>query len=69
MLPLILGAVALSAIGYGVGRILTDDNFRDDVKDKIQDIALKGYESIENLEEKMGLNEYRFTDDDEVKGD
>ena len=65
MLPFILGAVALSAIGYGVGRILTDDDFRDDVKDTIQDIALKGYESIEKLEEKMGLNEYRF----EVKGD
>ena len=69
MLPLILGAVALSAIGYGVGRILTDDDFRDDVKDKIQDLTMKGYEGLEKLEEKMGLNEYRFTDDDEVKRD
>jgi len=68
MLPLILGAVALSAIGYGVGKMLTDDNFRDDVKDKIQDIAMKGYESIEKLEGKMGLNEYKF-EDDEVKMD
>lgn len=67
MLPLIIGAVALSAIGYGVGKILTDDDFRDEVKEKIQEGAIKGYELIEKVEEKLGLYDYDLTDDDEFK--
>lgn len=58
MLPIILGAVALGATGYGVGKLLTDDALRDNIKDKIQDVAIKGYEGIEILEEKMGLYGY-----------
>ncbi len=66
MLPLILGGVALATIGYGVGKILTDDDFRDDVKDKIQDFAMKGYEELEKVEEKFGLNTYEFSSKEEV---
>ncbi|MDX9742250.1 MAG: hypothetical protein RBT59_00345 [Arcobacteraceae bacterium] len=62
MLPLILGAVALTAIGYGV-KILVDDEFRDELKDKIEESAIKGYELIEKVEEKLGLYDYDLTDD------
>jgi len=55
MIPVILGAVALGATGYGVKKLLTDEDFRDDVKDKIQDGALKACDGIEWAEEKMGL--------------
>ena len=67
MLPLLLGTITLSAIGYGVGKILTDDEFRDEVKDTIQEGAIKGYELIEKVEEKLGLYDYDFRDDDEFK--
>ncbi len=63
MLPIILGAVALGATGYGVSKLLTDDDFRDNVKDKISDGAIKAYEGIEKIEEKMGLNEVTFEDE------
>ena len=66
MLPLILGGAVLTAIGYGVGKILTDDDFRDDVKDKIQDIAMKGYEGLEKVEERFGLNTYEFSSKEEA---
>jgi len=66
MLPLILGGVALATIGYGIGKILTDDDFRDDVKDKIQDFAMKGYEGLEKVEEKFGLNTYEFSSKEEA---
>jgi len=62
MLPLILGAVALTAIGYGV-KILVDDEFRDELKDRIEEGAIKGYELIEKVEEKLGLYDYDLTDD------
>ena len=55
MLRIILGAVALGATGYGVNKLLKDEDFRDDVKDKIQDGALKACDGIEWAEEKMGL--------------
>jgi hypothetical protein len=61
MLPVILGVVALGATGYGVRKLLVDDDFRDNVKEKIQDGAFKAYDGIEKLEEMMGLNEYSFT--------
>ena len=66
MLPIILGAVALTAIGFGV-KILVDDEFRDKVRDTIQEGAIKGYELIEKVEEKLGLYDYDFRDDDEFK--
>jgi hypothetical protein len=67
MLPIILGAVALTAIGFGV-KILVDDEFRDEVRDTIQEGAIKGYELIEKAEEKLGLYENNdFRDDDEFK--
>jgi len=69
MIPVILGAVALGATGYGVSKLLADDEFRDDLKDKIQDMAIKGYEGIETLEEKMGLNEYTFPNESISKTD
>jgi len=64
MLRLILGAVALGATGYGVGKLLVDDDFRDSVKDKIQDGAFKAVDGLDWLEEKMGLNEYSFSKKD-----
>jgi len=56
MLPKILGAVALGATGYGIKKLITDENFRDNVKDKLSDGVMKVYEATEKLEEKMGLN-------------
>jgi|GEM_PF-5825292 len=55
MLPVILGAVALGVTSYGVKKLVTDESFRDDVKDKISDVAWKAYDGIEWAEEKMGL--------------
>ena len=46
MLPIILGAVALGATGYGVKKILQDDDFKHNVKDKIQDGAMAAFEAI-----------------------
>ncbi|MBD3842868.1 MAG: hypothetical protein IE909_13485 [Campylobacterales bacterium] len=66
MLPFTIGGTALAAIGYGVGKILADDDFRDDVKDKIQDFFIKEYERIERLEEKFGLNTYEFSSQEEA---
>ena len=60
MLRVILGTVALGSVGYGIKKCLTDEDCIDNLKDKIQDVAMKGFEGIETLEEKMGLNEYRF---------
>jgi hypothetical protein len=64
MIPLILGAVALGATGYGVNKLVTDEDFRDSVKDKIQDGAFKAVDGLDWLEEKMGLNEYTFSKKD-----
>ena len=55
MLPKILGAVALGVTGYGIKKLLTDEEFRDDVKDKVADGAMKAYDATEWVEEKMGL--------------
>ena len=55
MLPVILGVLALGTAGYGVKKCLTDEEFVDNAKDKIQDLLISGYEGIETLEEKMGL--------------
>ena len=60
MIPVVLGAITLGAVGYGVNKLLTNDEFRDDTKDKIHDAVIKGYEGLETLEEKMGLNEFHF---------
>ena len=60
MLRVILGVVALGATGYGVSKLLVDDDFRDNVKEKIQDGAFKAYDGVEKLEEMMGLNEFEL---------
>jgi len=64
MIPLILGAVALGATGYGVNKLITDEDFRDSIKDKIQDGAFKAADGLDWLEEKMKLNEYTFSKED-----
>ena len=48
MLPVIIGAAALSAVGYGVGKLLTDDEFRNNIKEKIGDGSIKLYEVLED---------------------
>ena len=64
MIPIILGAVALGAVSYGINKCMNDENCMDDIKDKISDSAMRAYEGIEKLEEKMGLNEYSFSKDE-----
>ena len=64
MIPLILGAVALGATGYGVNKLITDADFRDSIKDKIQDGAIKATDGLDWLEGKMKLNEYTFSKED-----
>jgi hypothetical protein len=61
MLPFIIGGVALATIGYGINKCLNDEDCMDNIKDTISNGAMKAYEGIEKLEEKMGLNEYTFT--------
>jgi len=61
MLPFIIGGVALATIGYGINKCLNDEDCVDNIKDTISNGAMKAYEGIEKLEEKMGLNEYTFT--------
>ncbi len=65
MLPLVLGGVALATVGYGVKKYIADEDFRLDVNDKIQDGLIKGYEGIEWVEEKMGLNEVIITKEEQ----
>ena len=55
MIPIIIGGVALAAVGYTIKECITNEECSDNIKDKIQDVAIKGYEGIERLEEKMGL--------------
>jgi hypothetical protein len=68
MLPLILGAVALGTVGYGVKKCLTDEDCIDNVKDKIQDGAFWAYEGIEKVEEKMGLYDNEIVVDKDSAG-
>ncbi|RLA79441.1 MAG: hypothetical protein DRG78_12940 [Epsilonproteobacteria bacterium] len=60
MLPVILGTVALGAVGYGIKKCMNDENCSDNVKDKISDGLIKVAEGIDNLEKKIGLNEVTF---------
>lgn len=64
MIPVVLGTVALGAVGYGVSKLITDDEFRDYAKDKVQDGTFKIYESIELLEDKIGLNDFSIDKDE-----
>ena len=48
MLPVILGTVTLGTVGYGIKKCI--------IKDKIQDIAIKGYEGIFDWLRKQDLN-------------
>ena len=64
IIPKIVKGVAISAVAYGIGKLVVDDDFRDEVKDKIQDIAIKDYEGLEKLEEKMKLYDYEPTKDE-----
>ena len=61
MLPVILGAVALGTVGYGVKKCLSDEECVDNAKDKIQDLLISGYEGLEKIEEKMGLYDEEIT--------
>lgn len=67
MLPIIVGGAVLSAIGYGVGKLIVDDEFRDNIREKIGNASVKAYDSIDKLEEKMGLHEYTFTEEEAKK--
>jgi len=64
MVPFIIGGVTLAAIGYGVSKCLTDEEYVDNLKDKIQDHTFTLYEAIERLEEKVGLNSITLENDD-----
>ena len=55
MIPIIIGGVALAAVGYAIKECATNEDCIDDIKEKIQDTAIRGYDNIEKLEEKMGL--------------
>ncbi len=59
MLPVILGGVAFAT----AGKLIIDEDFRDDVRDKVEDVLIKGYRGIEWLEEKMGLYEGTFSEE------
>lgn len=61
MVPYIIGGIALAATGYGVKKILEDD----DNQDKITDALMRGYEKIDEFEQKG----YKFFDDLEKKVD
>ena len=63
MLRLILGGIALATVGYGVKKYIEDD-FKDSIEDKIQDGIFKVVDSLDQFEEKMGLNEYSFSKKD-----
>jgi len=61
MVKVLLGAIALGAVGYGVKRCLDCEECVENIKDKIQDGAFKVYEGLEKIEEKFGLNTYEFS--------
>ncbi len=56
MLPVILGTVTLETVGYRIKKCLMNEGCIDNVKDKIQDIAIKGYEGIFDWLRKQDLN-------------
>ena len=64
MLPVILGAVALGAVGYGVKKLLEDDDFRDKLEDTVMDL---GY-GVDRFEEKFGLDGFTISKDEDPQG-
>ena len=65
MLPIILGAVAVGTVSYGVNKLIKDEDFRDNIKDKIQDGAFKAYDTIESFENKYNLNSISLDKDEQ----
>ncbi len=48
MIPFVIGGVALAATGYGIMKYLEDD----DNREKLQDSLIRGYDNIDNFQEK-----------------
>ena len=66
MLPLILGAVTLGTVGYGI-KCSKDEDCIDSLKETISDGLEAIYSGIEKLEDKTGLNNFEFDLTQEIK--
>ncbi len=64
MFKALFGVVALGAVGYGVKKLVEDEELMDEFKDKLEDTLIKTADGIDKLEEMFGLNSFTVNEDD-----
>ncbi|MDF1875212.1 hypothetical protein JHD48_05665 [Sulfurimonas sp. SAG-AH-194-I05] len=63
MLPVILGAVALGTVGFGIKKCMEDEACLDSLKDKVQDGVFALADAQDKVEEYFNLNAVTLSDD------